>query len=89
MNAPDQGDRPDDGAVDEPAGLSARELEVLRLVAEAHTNAEIAFALNISVRTAQAHVASAMSKLGARSRTHLAVIALRRGLAPLDPPDGD
>jgi len=65
--------------------LTERELEVVRLVAEGLTNREIAARLHITARTVQAHVASAANKLGARSRTHLAVLALRCRLVPLDP----
>lgn len=71
------------------AEVSPRELEVIRLVVEGATNAEIAQALGLSVRTAQEHVAAARRKLGARSRTELAVTALRRGLVPLHPEDTD
>lgn len=66
-----------------PDRLSPRELEVVVLVIEGLSNAEIAARLSISKRTAQAHVASAASKLGVRTRTQLAVTALRRGLIPL------
>ena len=64
--------------------LSARELEVVHLVAEGLTDAEIAGLVGITERTARAHVAAARYKLDARSRTHLAVLALRRRLIPLD-----
>lgn len=64
--------------------LSAREFEVVRLVAEGLTDAEIAGVIGITERTARAHVAAARSKLQARSRTHLAVLALRQRLIPLD-----
>jgi two-component system, NarL family, response regulator LiaR len=67
-------------------GLSARELEVVQLVVDGLTNVEIASALQITERTAQAHVAAARAKLTARSRTQLAVFALRQRLVPLDPP---
>jgi DNA-binding CsgD family transcriptional regulator len=68
-----------------PRSLSERELEVVRLLTEGLTNAEIAARLHITARTAKAHIASAAKKTGARSRTHLAVLALRRRLVPLDP----
>lgn len=64
-------------------GLSARELEVVALVVEGLSNQEIAACLVVSRRTAQAHVASAMGKTRTRSRTQLAVFALRSGLVPL------
>jgi DNA-binding NarL/FixJ family response regulator len=51
-----------------PAGLTARQLEVLALVAEGLTNAEIAERLVVSRRTAEHHVAAVLTKLGAGSR---------------------
>jgi DNA-binding CsgD family transcriptional regulator len=65
--------------------LSARELEVVRLVVDGLTDQEIGRRLAITERTAQAHVVAARTKLRARSRTHLAVLALRTGIVPLDP----
>jgi DNA-binding NarL/FixJ family response regulator len=61
--------------------LSARELDVLRLVARGMENGEIAEALNISRRTAKNHVSNILAKLGLPSRVHAAVYAVRRGLA--------
>ena len=66
------------------ARVTDRELEVIRLVVDGLTNAEIAERLGIVERTVQAHVAAARAKLGARSRTQLAVYALRLRLVPLD-----
>jgi DNA-binding NarL/FixJ family response regulator len=60
--------------------FSAREREVVGLVVEGLTNAEIAARLGVSVRTVQAHIAAAFRRSGARSRTELAVLALRCGL---------
>lgn len=64
--------------------LSARELEVVHLVVDGLTNSEIARRLGITERTVQAHVAASRGKLMARSRTQLAVFALRRRIVPLD-----
>ena len=50
-------------------GLTARELEVLRLVAAGHSNAQIADALFISPRTVSTHLTSIFNKLGVNSRT--------------------
>jgi DNA-binding NarL/FixJ family response regulator len=60
--------------------LSAREREVLKLVAEGHTNAAIAKLLSISVKTVQTHRAHAMEKLGLHERTGLVRYAIRTGL---------
>jgi DNA-binding NarL/FixJ family response regulator len=54
------------------AGLSQREREVLRLVADGHTDDEIALALSISPRTVQAHLARVRDKTGVRRRSELA-----------------
>lgn len=60
--------------------LSEREREILRLLAYGHTNQEIAKALYISVRTAEAHRAHIMQKLRFSSRAELVRYALGRGL---------
>jgi two-component system response regulator NreC len=60
--------------------LSDREREVLRLLALGHTNQEIAAQLVISVRTAEAHRAHVMEKLGLSTRAELVRYALDRGL---------
>lgn len=67
--------------------VSLREIEVIRLVVDGHSNQEIAERLGVSRRTVQAHLANAMNKTGTRTRTQLAVYALRAGLVPLDPND--
>jgi DNA-binding NarL/FixJ family response regulator len=69
------------------APLTAREVEIVTLVIDGLTNPEIGRRLHISSRTVQSHVAAAMRKLEARSRTQLAVIALRAGVVPLEPLD--
>jgi DNA-binding CsgD family transcriptional regulator len=60
--------------------LSARELDVLRLLVDGRTNQEIAQALSISHHTAANHVANIMSKLGLESRTAAAAWAVRHGI---------
>jgi DNA-binding CsgD family transcriptional regulator len=60
--------------------LTARELEVLALVAAGHTNREIGDRLYISEKTASVHVTHAMNKLGALSRYEAAAAATRQGL---------
>ena len=61
--------------------LTEREGEVLRLVAEARSNAEIARELYIGEATVKTHVSNVLQKLGARDRVHAAVLAHRHGLA--------
>jgi DNA-binding CsgD family transcriptional regulator len=63
-----------------PFGLTARELEVLTLVAAGRTNREIGQALLISEKTASVHVSRILAKLGARSRAQAAGIAGQIGL---------
>jgi DNA-binding NarL/FixJ family response regulator len=63
------------------ADLTAREREVLGLVAEGLSNEEIAAKLFMSRSTAKTHVARAMTKLAARDRAQLVVIAYQGGLA--------
>ena len=58
-----------------PAGLTARQVEVLELLAEGLTNAEIADRLVLSVRTVDTHVAAVLAKLGVSSRTEAARMA--------------
>jgi DNA-binding NarL/FixJ family response regulator len=63
-----------------PAGLSAREIEVLRLVAAGHSNPEVAERLHISRRTAEHHVQHIYTKIGVSTRPGAAMFALERGL---------
>ena len=60
--------------------LTPRELEVLKLIAEAHTSKEIASALFISVKTVERHRQNILDKLGMRDRVELTRYAIRRGL---------
>ncbi len=61
--------------------LTDRELEVLEMVARGMSNAEIAEELTISPATAKTHVAHLLTKLDARDRIQLVIIAFRSGLA--------
>ncbi len=65
-------------------GLTNREREILKLIAEGHTNQEIAELLVLSVATVQTHRAHIMAKLGLHSRTELIKYAIRRGFITLD-----
>ena len=60
--------------------LTPRELEVLKLIAEAHTSKEIAAELVISVKTVERHRQNILDKLGMRDRVELTRYAIRRGL---------
>jgi DNA-binding NarL/FixJ family response regulator len=60
--------------------LTPRELQVVKLIAEAYTNAEIAAALQISVKTVERHRENLLAKLGMRDRVELTRYAIRRGL---------
>ena len=77
-SGPDQG-RARRGA-DRADELTPREQEVVKLVAEAHTNQEIAEILHLSEKTVENHRSNAMRKLGMRDRVELVRYAIRRGL---------
>lgn len=62
--------------------LSPREREVLTLVAQGHSNQQIADALVVSERTARSHVSNVLLKLDLASRTQAALWAIREGLVP-------
>ena len=64
-----------------PAGLSVREIEVLRLVAAGRTNREIAAALSLSERTVEVHVRNILAKTETANRTTAAAFARDHGLA--------
>jgi DNA-binding NarL/FixJ family response regulator len=60
--------------------LTARELEVLRLIQEGHRNKQIADKLGIAETTVNFHIKNVVEKLHANDRTHAVTIAMRRGL---------
>jgi DNA-binding CsgD family transcriptional regulator len=68
------------GSPDEAHGLSARELEVLRLVAAGNTNREIAEALVVSEHTVARHLQNIFAKLGVSSRTAATAFAFQHEL---------
>jgi DNA-binding NarL/FixJ family response regulator len=63
--------------------LSAREIEVLRLVAGGNANKEIAAQLSITEETVKGHIKNILAKLGANDRTHAVTIGLKRGIIDL------
>jgi len=63
--------------------LTARELEVLRLIRDGNRNKQIADELAIAESTVNFHIKNLVEKLGANDRTHAVTIAIRRGLLPL------
>lgn len=63
--------------------LTAREVEVLRLMARGYRNKQLATLLNISEHTAKFHVSSVLAKLGARTRTEAVTIGMTRGLVAI------
>jgi DNA-binding NarL/FixJ family response regulator len=78
------------GAVSAPVGrppmareaaLTAREVEVLHLIAAGHTNKEIASALLLSERTVARHITNTYAKINARSKADATAYAIRTGLA--------
>jgi NarL family two-component system response regulator LiaR len=64
--------------------LTERELDVLRLVAQGHSNKEIAGQLSIAEMTVRTHVSNILGKLHLASRTQAALYALKEGIASLD-----
>lgn len=71
---------PEQATILEADPLTQRELEVLELVVQGHTNNEIAQALYMSLGTVKVHIRSILNKLCASDRTEAAVLALRAGL---------
>ena len=64
--------------------LSAREVEVLKLIAQGLLNKQIAHTLLITEHTVKTHVKSILEKLGAEDRTQAATVAIRRGIVHVD-----
>ena len=69
-----------DAATGPEEPLSPREQEVLKLIAEAHTNKQIAEILHLAEKTVESHRANLLRKLGMRDRVELVRYAIRRGL---------
>jgi len=70
----------EDGRTEPREDLTPRELEVVKLIAEAHTNRQIAEALSLSEKTVESHRGNVLAKLGMRDRVELVRYAIRRGL---------
>jgi len=60
--------------------LTAREIDVLRLIAVGNANKEISARLSIAEDTVKSHVTNILAKLGANDRTHAVTIGLKRGI---------
>jgi NarL family two-component system response regulator LiaR len=71
-------------APDSPEVLTAREIDVLRLLTEGLANRQIAMDLGIGENTVRTHVSSILAKLRVQSRTQAALYAMQIGLATLD-----
>lgn len=78
------GDHPDLAAVQALRGLTDRESEVLKLLAQGHSNGEISAKLYSSVGTVKDQVSSILSKLGVKSRVEAAIVAQRARLLDED-----
>lgn len=63
--------------------ITAREKEILGLVAGGYTNSKIAETLSISGKTVEAHLSNIKEKLGANTRTHAVVLAWKQGIIEL------
>jgi DNA-binding CsgD family transcriptional regulator len=76
--------RPRRATLANPAGLTARELEVLGLLGADLRNADIAARLHISEKTVDHHVSAILAKLGVRTRREATQVAVARGIGPQD-----
>jgi two-component system, NarL family, response regulator LiaR len=70
-----------------PEALTERETEVLRLLAQGHSNKQIAHRLHIAEKTVKTHVSNILSKLGVQSRTQATLYAVRIGLVSANAAD--
>ena len=68
------------GATEVAEQLTPRELEVVKLIAEAYTNKQIAETLKLSEKTVESHRTNVFGKLGMRDRVEIVRYAIRRGL---------
>jgi len=72
------------GEQDPLAAITARQREILQMIAEGKSTKEIAFALHLSVKTVETHRAAIMKRLGVRDVAGLVVFAVRHGLIRVD-----
>jgi ATP/maltotriose-dependent transcriptional regulator MalT len=79
------GEIPAQAEGEDPFGLTAREREVLALIAQGATNRQIGNALFMAEKTASVHVSRILAKLRVRTRTEAAAVAHRMGLATAGP----
>jgi pimeloyl-ACP methyl ester carboxylesterase len=75
----------EEGSMAPRDGLTAREIEVLRLIAAGRTNREIAGDLVLSTRTVGRHITNMYTKIGARSKADATAYAMRHGLSEIPP----
>jgi DNA-binding NarL/FixJ family response regulator len=77
------GDHPLEVESELPEEITARETDVLRMLAEGLINKDIATHLRISEHTVKFHISSILDKLGASTRTEAVTVGIRRGLIPI------
>jgi DNA-binding NarL/FixJ family response regulator len=65
--------------------LTARELEVLRLLAKGYANKQIAYELRLSEKTVKLHISILLSKLGVQNRSQAAIVATQMGIVASSP----
>ncbi|CAN5554461.1 LuxR family transcriptional regulator [soil metagenome] len=80
LRDPSEDEAPDASPIEADRKLTARELQVLRLVAQGYSNHQIGESLGISHRTAGVHVGNLLAKIGVETRTAAASFAIREGL---------
>jgi DNA-binding NarL/FixJ family response regulator len=69
-----------------PSGISKTELQIMRFIGEGHSNKEIAERMRLKAGTVRNYISSAIQKAGLRSRTQLAIYAVRTGLTGIARP---